>query len=99
MFYNGLGMAVAIEDTSKGATVWTSAWLIARDDVRILHMMFKAEPAHFDLKTRDPQTQLDFKKPSSVKKWFSFKDPPTTANMQAVRNIIPKSGGWCRLVG
>ncbi|HEY5235426.1 MAG TPA: hypothetical protein VIJ14_04540, partial [Rhabdochlamydiaceae bacterium] len=41
---------------------------------------------------------LDFKKPSSMKKYFSFKDPPATANMQAARNIYRRADGWCRLV-
>jgi hypothetical protein len=41
---------------------------------------------------------LDFKKPSSMKKYFSVRDPLATANMQAARDILPKSGGWCRLM-
>ena len=48
--------------------------------------------------TADIGLRLDFKKPSSMKKYFSFKNPPATANMQAARDIVPKSGGEYRLV-
>jgi mRNA-degrading endonuclease HigB of HigAB toxin-antitoxin module len=42
--------------------------------------------------------KLDFKKPSSMKKYFSFRDHPATANMQAARDMLPNSGDECRLV-